>query len=678
MPCYALLGIEFCIPSVDDIVNAVMSPITSVIFNGLNNLANFLGPKFDAVVNTISPLFQGVIDAITGFFSDPIGAIYRVLGDIWGGLSGLGAEISAGLGGLWDSIGAGLSDIRAQFGAGLNGLWGSITAGLSSLGGHIEGFIGASSEALNNAINAAGSTLSGALEGAQGAILGAFNALGDGIGGMMGGLFSGFGSVDTNAILGAHQNVLGLLENAVAQLGLSHSPVTPREAEGWVPGFIAQVTAAATALHVSNTVAEGASLGQFDVTLGEAWKYPNTAGALEVATEFVGMPLREGLGPAYKRWILKTYQPNIPPYMDLISIYVKEGYLADHWVELPEEMVDNFKELGFSEYWTQRLWGKHWVYPSATQLFEMLHRTAGTRPEIGVTVDVLRGMLKLHDYEPKWRGPLEQISWGTWRIYDTRTAWEMGIDSDETLFKRLVDQGYEPKDAQLLADVQKMFVLRSEIDGLTREADQDFIEGFIDESQLKADYEATPYNPFVIELRIAKAKLRRDRELKRDMKSALVNRYKKGDLSAEELKLALSHLGVVETWIATEIEKADAIMLRKVYEDTTVAVKGLTEAKYSRAFRVGLITEETYRTHLAALKYGPGDQELLVELNTPEKPSPEEVKQLTAAELKAAFRVGVLSESELETELTERRYSPEDISTIIKTEKTKIKPGVAG
>ncbi|GAJ11760.1 unnamed protein product, partial [marine sediment metagenome] len=242
-------------------------------------------------------------------------------------------------------------------------------------------------------------------------------------------------------------------------------------------------------------------------------------------------------------------------YMDLISIYVKEGYLEDHWVELPAEMVANFKELGFNEYWTKRLWGKHWVYPSPTQLYDMLHRTAGTRPEIGVTTEVLRGMLKLHDFEPKWRMPLEAISWRTWRIYDTRTAWEMGIDDDETLFKRLVDQGYEPKDARLLAEVQKMFVLRSEIDGLTREADTDFIDGWISESQLRADYEATPYNPYVIELRISKAKLRRDRELKKDLKAALTDRFKKGDVTETEYTEGLSRLGIVEVQIAAELER---------------------------------------------------------------------------------------------------------------------------
>jgi len=563
MPCYGLLGIEICIPSLDDIVNAVVAPITGFITSSLTAAIESLLPYFVTLSDTITPLFQTVIDAITAFLTDPLASIQIVLGSVSGVLSGLWTQISGGLSELWSSITGAFSFLGSQIITGLSDLLGSIHAGLMSLGGSIEGFIHSSSMVVHDAINMAGASISGALESAQSVLMVAFDGMGNAISGVIGGVFSGFGAVDVNGVLGSHADVRGILESILQTLGLTHSPITPNESAAWVPGFINQVTGAATTLHITNMIAETVSLGQIDITLSEAWKYPNTAAALELATEFSGMPLREGLGPAYKRHILSMYQPNIPPYADLISIYVKEGYLEDHWLELPAEMVDNFKELGYSEYWTRRLWGKHWVYPSPTQLYEMLHRTAGNFPEIGVTSETLRSMLKLHDFEPKWRGPLEAISWGTWRIYDIRTGWEMGLLSDGDLTKRLIDTGYEPADAALLAEIQKMFVLRSEIDRLLMEADQDFIEGWIDETQLKADYEATPYNPYVTELRISRARLRRDRELKRDIKAALIDRFKKDDLTQTELQLELSRLGIVEEWINTEIERANAYKLKK-------------------------------------------------------------------------------------------------------------------
>jgi len=674
MPCFNLLGIEICIPSLDDIVNAVVAPITGFVTSALSGLVSTLTPLFHSVVNTLTPLFQTVIDSITGFLTNPLGFLQTTLSSAWSVLSTLWNDITRALTGLWNQISTGLASIGSQIVGGLDALRGSITSGLSSLGSSLTTLLNDAWITLSNGIDLVGSSLSGALETAQTVLMAAFDGMGNAISGIMGGIFSGFGALDVNGIVGAASNVLGMAESALTSTLLHHSPIEPEETVETVSSFVTRVHAAAVSLHIANIVAEAASLGQVDVTLTEAWNYPNTAAAMKVATEFASMPLLEGLGPAYKRYILKNYQPNIPMYQDLIEIYVREGYLESHWVELPAEMVNNFKELGYSEYWTQRLWGKHWVYPSPTQLYEMMHRTAGDFPEIGVTSDVLRNMLKLHDFEPMWRMPLEAISWNTWRIYDIRTGWEMDLLNDDALVNRLIDTGYEPKDAELLANIQKMFVLRSEIDGLLTESDTDFMSGWISEDQLKADYGATPYNPSIIEMRISKAKLRQERTDKADLKAALINRYVKGDLSEAEFANELSRLGIQQNRIAIEVTKANATKLKTVKEETTVTNKALTESTYSRSYRLGLIPETEYRSKLAALKYSTEDIDLLVSLNTPEKPAPEEMLTLTLGELKAAFRVGVLTENELAAELDYRHYSPEDIKIIIETEKGKIKP----
>jgi len=674
MPCYSLLGLTICIPSVDDIVNAVIAPITNFITSSLSGLVSTLSPYFTSIINTLAPFFKGVVDAITGFIADPLGSIQNALGSVWAVVSGIWTQISNALGGLWVSIVGGLNWLGSQLSAGLSNLWGSITSGLDSLGSYLAGVFNDAWIALNNGISWMGAEISAALEDAGKVLLTAFDGMGNAISGIVGGLFSGFGVVDVNGVVGAASDVLGMAETALTSTMLYHSPIEPDETVGTVSSFINQVQGAAMTLHIANMVAEGVSLGQVDISLQEAWHYPNTAAAMNVATEFAAMPLKEGLGPAFKRYILKSYQPNIPMYQDLIEIYVKEGYLESHFVELPAEMVDNFKELGYSEYWTKRLWGKHWVYPSPTMLYEMLHRSAGNFPEIGVTSDVLRNMLKLHDFEPMWRMPLEAISWNTWRIYDIRTGWEMDLLTDDQLVKRLIDTGFEPKDARLLAEVQKMFVLRSEIEGLLSESDTDFIGGWISEDQLKADYEATPYNPSIREMRIAKAKLRQERTDKADLKAALINRYIKGDVSETEFTQELSRLGIQQNRIAIEVTKANATKLKTVKEDTTVTTKALTETTYSRSYRLGLIPEAEYKSKLATLKYSPEDIALLVDLNTPEKPAPEELPTLTLGELKAAFRVGVLTENELAAELDFRHYSPEDIAIIIETERAKIKP----
>lgn len=678
MPCWSLLGVEICIPSLDDIVNAVVSPITTALTSAQASITDTLAPLFDLVTSSISGALSAAAQSITDFFSGSLAWLTDTLGAAYDVVCGLGAAITASAEGLWTAISSGLAALQIAFSDGLTAASGAISGALSAAQEAISGALAAAQNELASVVNDAGAVMSGALEGAQEAMLTAFDGMGNALSGAIGGLFSGFGQIDTTAVVSSAIGTAGLLESAIAQLAAFHSPITPLEASAFVPNFIIQVHAAAVSLHIANTVAEAASLGQIDVSLTEAWSYPNTASAMSLAADLASMPIKEGLMPAYKRYILSNYVPLIPDFQTLISIYVKEGYMEEKWVEMPGEMATNFRDLGYGLDWASRIWGAHWQYPNPSQLFEMLHRTAGNFPEIGVTDEVLRSMLKLHDYEPKWRAPLEAISWRTWRIYDVRTGWEMGDLSDDDLVKRLIDTGYEPKDAQLVADVQKLTVLRSEIDRLLGETDQDFIEGWINEDTLRADYGSTPFRKDVADLRISRVLLRRDREVKKDLKLALENRFIKGDLSEKEYTEALSKLGITQAWIKTVVELALAKKLTKVKEETSLSSLGLTEARYSRAFKLGILTEAEYKVKLQALKYSTDDIDLLVELNSPEKPSPEELPTLTLGELKAAFRAAILDENELGAELDLRRYTAEDIQLIIDTEKSKIKPAIAG
>jgi len=673
MPCYSLLGLEICIPSLDEIVNMVVTPIT-----------NFVTWANDGIVSAFTTLYNtlaNIINSVWGWISEHVNWLWSQLSTyirtLWGwvseGLNWLWFQLSGSLGFLWGSISTGLNWLWSQLSGGLQNLWGYISGGLDSLGAYLTGVFNASVETLNNGITWMGAEISSALEDAGKTLLTAFDGMGNAISGAMGGIFSGFGLVDPGAVEAStldwmyHSPIIDVSGSPwwaykpIGDIKVETIRLANEQRQHWFRGYILSL------------LVEGASLGQIETPSTMLFTEPATKASMDLAGEWFKLPYDIGFTIPAQRYWNSVYTPNIPPYQDVIEIYVREGYREDHWVELPAEMVQNFMELGYSDYWTKRLWGKHWVYPSPTQLYEMLHRSAGNFPEIGVTSDILREMLKLHDFEPKWRMPLEAISWNTWRIYDIRTGWEMGELSDEALVKRLIDTGYEPKDARLLAEVQKMFVLRTEIDGLLSESDMDFIGGWISEDQLTANYAATPYNLGIVEMRVSKAKLRQERADKADLKAALINRYVKGDLSETEFSQELSHLGIQQNRIAIEVTKANATKLKTVREETTVTSKALTESTYSKAYRVGSITEERYRKNLANLKYSPEDIDLLVDLNTPQKPAPEEIATLTLGELKAAFKALILPETELTAELNFRLYTPTDIRTIISTELAKLK-----
>jgi hypothetical protein len=679
MPTYNILGIDIWIPDLGDLVDIIDTPLTNTIWGAVGYVDEILKPSFDAVTSALSPLINGVTTAILSFLRDPIGFISSGVGQISGAVSGLVTQLGSGISSIINNISGAVSQISIAVDGFIDVSSSALNGAISSVGSALNEAIDTTRGVLENAIDSTGALLSGAIESAEGVMLTAFDGMGDAISGVIGGMFHGFGFVDAGEA-GNAINVLSQTSQASLNAALErHSPMTPVEAYNEALTLRNVQRDVWYGSYISALLIEGASLGQVDTPSAMSLSAPDIAAGLKLATEWYAAPFELGFKPLLERYYNMVYEPNIPDFNTMISIYVKEGYMEDHHVEIPDGMLNDFTELGYNSEWAKKIWGAHWQYPAATQLFEMLHRTAGNFPEIGVTDEVLRTMLKLHDYEPKWRAPLEAISWNTWRIFDIRTAWEMQLVDDIGLEKRLIDTGYEPNDAKLLALVQKMFVLRSEIDGMVTECTNDYTAGWINEDQLRADLEATPYNRDVIELRISKAKVKRDRQIKADLLTALTNRYVKGDLSSEEYTTELSRLGMSQDFIQTQLKKADATKLKKVTEDTATTSKSLTEEKYSRSYHVGLLTEEAYRKKLEALKFSEEDMDLLVELNAPEKPKPEEIKQLTVAELKAAFRIGIIAEGQFRDELTARRYSDADINVLVETEKAKIKPaeGVA-
>jgi len=652
VPSWSILGFEVYIPDLNEIISAVTTPITSLVTSAVAGLSQTVMPVLNGLSSTLGGLASSIVTTVTTIFNDALGFITTTITGVASSLAALGPQILSFFQTTWTQL--------TTF---TGGLWTNISNGLNTVQLTVGGLLEGARVSLLNSLDTVKVSLA--------------QSFTDGlnlVGSSLGGLFAGFGIIDVAESLRAVSNVSGTLWGVLSSLPHVFSPLTPEEARAWVDPFLVNVDAAVGALHVANLIAEGVSLGQVDVSLAEAWKYPATAAAVDLATEFFGMPIREGLMPVFKRYVLASYQPNIPSYADMIRIYVKEAYLSEKWTELPNEFAQNMRELGYPSYWTQRLWGAHWELVSVRDLYEMYHRTLGTRPDIGVTLDVLRTMLKYHDYEPDWRDRLEAITWRTWRIFDLRTAWEMNIIDDAGLESRSVDTGYSPEEAPLVAQTQKMFVLRSEIDNLLKESDNDFIDGFITLEQLKVNYNATPFRPELRDMRVARAKLRHDRDLKKDWASVLRTHALRGSISPETFGEELSKLGMVQDRVSEMVEDVRVRRTALLKVEAVEELKLLPESSYSRAYRVGLIPETTYKVKLAALRYSEDDVALLVSLNAPEKPTPEEIPTLTASELKSAFRVGVLTEDGFRAELARRLYSPEDIDVIVETEKKKIKP----
>lgn len=102
-------------------------------------------------------------------------------------------------------------------------------------------------------------------------------------------------------------------------------------------------------------------------------------------------------------------------------------------------------------------WRAHWKLPSATQLFEMLHRL---RPDAadefaGVTADDVREALKQDDMAPAWVDHLMAISYKVVTRVDARRMYTLHTIDDEQLQGYFQDEGYTERDAKSLVEFSK-------------------------------------------------------------------------------------------------------------------------------------------------------------------------------------------------------------------------------
>ena len=96
-----------------------------------------------------------------------------------------------------------------------------------------------------------------------------------------------------------------------------------------------------------------------------------------------------------------------------------------------------------------------------------------------------------------------------------------------------------------------------------------------------------------------------------------------------------------------------------------------------KAYREEVITEADFRRELTERRYSPEDIEVMVALERRvieerHREVPEKIPEVPLSTLRAAFREGIISEEELTAELEARRYTPEDIELLLEVERARI------
>jgi len=309
-----------------------------------------------------------------------------------------------------------------------------------------------------------------------------------------------------------------------------------------------------------------------------------------------------GQEPFLQRYWQKTYQPFLPAYGDMISIYVREGYMEEKWVEIPPEFVEFMKELGYSEGWTKRLWGKHWVLPGVDHLYEMFHKKI-------ITYDEMATMLKYHDFEPVWRDRLIRNAYTMIPRVDIRRAYVWGILGPEDLQTRYEKLGYSPEDATYMKDIAIRFGLSAYYSRLLTVASGAFRKGQLSGADFQAWMEVC-------------------------------------GLPREAQDLLLSAETMARSAAVTEPGEEP---------------RTLSASQICGAYTKGLLSLSAARERLLDMGYLEGDADLLLALATP-KPAAEEPSTEIVSAASLLYRQGWMSPEEFQTWLRKARLTPEEIA----------------
>jgi len=322
---------------------------------------------------------------------------------------------------------------------------------------------------------------------------------------------------------------------------------------------------------------------------------------------------------------LEEVRKPIPSVSDIIRFAVRDVYSPEivqkyGYDVFPEKFWETIRpdleKTGMDEETLKKYWYAHWVLPSPTMGYEMLHRLSpnvmeviGEKytamklnpDEIITDLDTVDELLRASDYPDYWRKRLLAISYRPLTRVDLRRIYGLGLISDEELLARLMEIGYTEKDATQLLQFYKSLKIEKDRD-LTRAM---ILEGFRDNIITR-----TEAKEFLIDLGYDEdeaefiLKLEEYDIIQKDVKDkaeVIVNQYARGAITKQELEQELTALNITQARKERYIIKAE-----RARERTT---RLPSKEDLRRWLKLRIIDEDYFRERMKQLKYKDEDIE---------------------------------------------------------------------
>jgi len=359
---------------------------------------------------------------------------------------------------------------------------------------------------------------------------------------------------------------------------------------------------------------------------------------------------------------IKTLAWRIPPLTDIIRMAVREAFTPEVIAKYglgaryPALLTEWAEKVGLKEEWAKRYWYAHWVLPSPTMGYEMLHRGVISRDEL---VD----LLVYADYVPWWIDKMIEISYRPYTRVDVRRMYREGVLDEAGVFRAYKDLGYDDEKARNLtaftiaeygADEREL--TKADILGAYR-------DGVISRVDAKRYLEGIDYPGWVAEIYLDRVDYKRTEKEKKEIIRYIGIQYIESELTESEARAQLGRLALSGEHINRLITEWNIVKERRTDRPTV--------SQINTFFQLDIISEAQARELLRARGFMPRYVDWFIAWMTHIKmreaeerveQEREEAERIARKKIKTKYE---LEKTQIDIEIAEKRLRIEELRMLI-------------
>jgi len=366
----------------------------------------------------------------------------------------------------------------------------------------------------------------------------------------------------------------------------------------------------------------------------------------------------------------------IPPAPDLIQMVVREAFDPKQVVSAPEVFAEYMAKKGYKQPWPDRYWTAHFFRAAIGRIEDRYCRGA-------LTESGLRAWYTLADIHPGDHDHLLGTIYSAPTRIDARFGYATGVYAHDDLVRFNRMRRMSPSDADTSARAQELYLLRDEVTRMASAAETDFLDDVLTEDELRANLEALRFSAEEVEYRVTLALHKKAMALRRiprtTQKNVLVDEINRLASAAQKdfeddvideavLRADLTAL----QFTAEEIEYRVSLGLHNRF----TSLRRLNMDALKTQFLYAKIDENTFRSEMIALGVSAERVDAIIREMLPRRKTVktdvvvEKKKKLTEAKIASARDLGLISDTEYISRLTEIDYTPEDAALLLSIELT--------